>query len=181
MIIRPSLETDAEALAAIYGHHVLHGFGTFEEQPPSPADMAARRQAIVERGLPHLVAEDGGAVLGFAYAGPFRPRAAYRYTVEDSVYVAPQATGRGVGKTVLTAVLEACEAFGVRQVVAVIGDTGNAGSIGLHRSLGFEHAGVGKGFGYKHGRWVDIVWMQKSLNGGVERAPDAKGLTLGGG
>jgi phosphinothricin acetyltransferase len=180
MIIRPSQEADAEALAAIYGHHVLHGFGSFEEQPPSAADMAARRQAIVERGLPHLVAEDAGAVLGFAYAGPFRPRAAYRYTVEDSVYVAPKATGRGVGKAVLTAVLDACEAFGVRQVVAVIGDTGNASSIGLHRSLGFEPAGVGKGFGYKHGRWVDIVWMQKSLNGGADRAPDAAGLTLGG-
>lgn len=180
MLIRPSVEDDARALAAIYGHHVLHGFGTFEEVPPTPAEMAIRRRAVVERGLPYLVAEEAGKVLGFAYAGPFRPRAAYRYTVEDSVYVAPDAMGRGVGKAVLTEVLAACEAFGVRQVIAVIGDSGNAGSIGLHASLGFSHAGVGKGFGWKHGRWVDIVWMQKALNGGDADAPTAEGLMLGG-
>ena len=180
MIVRASTAHDAPALAAIYGHHVLHGFGTFEEIPPSVQDMAARRQLIVERGLPYLVAEDAGKVLGFAYAGPFRPRAAYRYTVEDSVYVAPGAIGRGVGKAMLSAVLRDCEAFGVRQVVAVIGDSENAGSIGLHRSLGFEHAGVGKGFGWKKGRWVDIVWMRKALNGGDTSAPDAAGMVLGG-
>jgi L-amino acid N-acyltransferase YncA len=180
VIVRASTVEDASALAAIYGHHVLHGFGTFEEVPPSPQEMAARRQAIVDRGLPHLVAEDGGQVLGFAYAGPFRPRAAYRYTVEDSVYVAPEATGRGVGRAVLSEVLKACEAFGIRQVVAVIGDSQNAGSIGLHTALGFEHAGVGKGFGYKMGRWVDIVWMQKSLNGGISSEPNAVGMVLSG-
>jgi len=179
MIIRDALETDAPALAAIYGHHVLTGFGTFEEVPPTAAEMAARRQAIVGRGLPYLVAEDAGQVLGFAYAGPFRPRGAYRYTVEDSVYIAPDAMGRGVGKTVLEAVLVSCEALGVRQVVAVIGDSGNAGSIGLHRSLGFIHQGVGRSFGYKHGRWVDIVWMQKPLNGGDGSEPDAPGIDLG--
>ena len=180
MIIRDALETDAEALAAIYGHHVLHGFGTFEEVPPSPQEMAQRRLAIVERGLPYLVAETAGRVLGFAYAGPFRPRAAYRYTVEDSVYIAPDAMGRGVGKLVLDAVLMSCEAMGVRQVVAVIGDSGNAGSIGLHRSLGFTHQGVGRSFGFKHGRWVDIVWMQKALNGGDGTEPDTPGITLAG-
>ncbi len=180
MIVRPSLPTDAPALAAIYGHHVLHGFGTFEEVPPTPEDMVGRRAAIVERGLPYLVAEDAGRVLGFAYAGPFRPRAAYRYTVEDSVYVAPEAMGRGVGRAVLTEVLIACEAFGIRQVVAVIGDSGNQGSIGLHRTLGFEPSGVGKSFGFKHGRWVDIVWMQKALNGGAATDPDAPGLSLEG-
>lgn len=180
MIVRPSTPQDVGALTAIYGHHVLNGLGTFEEVPPSAEDMAARRLVIVERGLPYLVAEDEGRVLGFAYAGPFRPRAAYRYTVEDSVYVAPDATGRGVGKAVLSAVIEACEAFGIRQVVAVIGDSGNAGSIGLHTSLGFEPAGIGKGFGWKHGRWVDIVWMQKALNGGDATAPDAAGMMLGG-
>lgn len=169
---------DAPALAAIYGHHVLHGFGTFEEVPPSAEEMAARRQAVVERGLPYLVAEDAGQVLGFAYAAPFRPRAAYRYTVEDSVYIAPDAIGRGVGRAVLSEVLNACEAFGIRQVVAVIGDSENAGSIGLHTALGFEHAGVGKAFGYKKGRWVDIVWMRKSLNGGETTAPDAVGMQL---
>lgn len=180
MIVRASTEDDATALAAIYGHHVLHGFGTFEEIPPSAEEMAGRRAAIVERGLPYLVAEDAGKVLGFAYAGPFRPRAAYRYTVEDSVYIAPDAMGRGVGKAVLSEVLAACEAFGVRQVIAVIGDSGNAGSIGLHTALGFAPAGVGKGFGWKHGRWVDVVWMQKSLNGGDADAPTAEGLKLGG-
>ncbi|UTP38753.1 GNAT family N-acetyltransferase [Phenylobacterium sp. LH3H17] len=180
MIVRPSLEADAPALAAIYGHHVLHGFGTFEEVPPTPQDMAGRRAAIVERGMPYLVAEVAGQVLGFAYAGPFRPRAAYRYTVEDSVYIAPDAMGRGVGKAVLSEVLSACQAFGIRQVVAVIGDSGNAGSIALHRALGFEPAGVGKSLGFKHGRWVDIVWMQKALNGGDASAPDAPGLSLGG-
>lgn len=180
MIVRASTEDDAAALAAIYGHHVLHGFGTFEEVPPSVEDMAGRRRAIVERGLPYLVAEEAGAVLGFAYAGPFRPRAAYRYTVEDSVYIAPDAMGRGVGRAVLSEVLKACEAFGVRQVVAVIGDSGNAGSVGLHTALGFEPAGVGRGFGWKHGRWVDIVWMQKALNGGSTSPPTAEGLKLTG-
>jgi L-amino acid N-acyltransferase YncA len=178
MLIRPATEADAQALAAIYGHHVLHGFGTFEEVPPTAQEMDARRRAVLERGLPYLVAESEGRVLGFAYAGPFRPRAAYRYTVEDSVYVAPEAQGRGLGRAVLSAVIGACEAFGVRQVVAVIGDSANAGSIGLHTALGFSHAGVGKGFGFKHGRWVDIVWMQKALNGGDATAPSGEGLRL---
>jgi phosphinothricin acetyltransferase len=181
MIIREATAADAEALAAIYGHHVLHGFGTFEETPPSAAEMEARRAAVAARGLPYLVAEDGGRVLGFAYAGPFRPRAAYRYTVEDSVYIAPDAVGRGVGKAVLAEVIRVCEALGVRQVVAVIGDSGNAASIGLHRALGFTDAGVGKSFGFKHGRWVDIVWMQKPLNGGDQQPPDTPGLQLSGG
>src|SRR6516165_8211626 len=147
MQIRPATEADAEALAAIYGHHVLHGFGTFEEVPPSAAEMDERRRALVAYGLPYLVAEEAGRVLGFAYAGPFRPRAAYRYTVEDSVYIAPDQMGKGVGRAVLSAVLDACEALGLRQAIAVIGDTGNAASIGLHRSLGFEHAGVTRSVG----------------------------------
>lgn len=180
MLIRPATEADAEALAAIYGHHVLHGFGTFEEVPPSPAEMDQRRRAIVQHDLPYLVAEDAGRVLGYAYAAPFRARAAYRYTVEDSVYIAPDAIGRGVGRAVLSAVLGACESLGLRQVLAVIGDSQNAGSIGLHRALGFEHAGVGRNVGYKHGRWVDIVWMQKALNGGAADAPNTEGLTLSG-
>lgn len=180
MIVRAAGPSDAQALAAIYGHHALTGFGTFEEVPPSPEEMERRRLAVVERGLPYLVAEDAGQVLGFAYAAPFRARAAYRYTVEDSVYVAPEAIGRGVGKAVLGAVIAACEAAGMRQVVAVIGDSANAGSIGLHRSLGFADAGVGRSFGYKLGRWVDIVWMQKALNGGDSIAPDGPGLELSG-
>lgn len=178
MIVRASTSKDAADLARIYGHHVLHGFGTFEEVPPTPEDMAARRAAVVAKGLPYLVAEDEGQVVGFAYAGPFRPRAAYRYTVEDSVYVAPDALGRGVGRAVLAQVLAQCESIGVRQVVAVIGDSGNQGSIGLHQALGFQPAGVGKSFGFKHGRWVDIVWMQKALNGGDTSDPDAPGVLL---
>ena len=181
MIVRPSVAGDAEALAAIYGHAVLHGFGTFETVPPDAAAMNARRETIQAYGLPHLVAEDAGAVLGFAYAGPFRPRPGYRFTAEDSVYVAPEAQGRGVGRALLAPVLAACEAYGLRQVVAVIGDSGNSASIGLHRALGFEHKGVGRSFGFKHGRWVDIVWMQKALNGGDTRPPDGPGIPLDGG
>jgi phosphinothricin acetyltransferase len=126
------------------------------------------------------VAEDAGQVVGYAYAAPFRPRAAYRYTVEDSIYLAPEAVGRGLGRALLSAVLQACEAIGLRQVVAVIGDSQNAASVGLHRALGFEPAGVGRSVGFKHDRWIDIVWMQKALNGGDARAPDAAGLSLSG-
>jgi phosphinothricin acetyltransferase len=179
MIVRAATEADAGALAAIYGDAVLHGFGTFEEVPPSPAEMEQRRRAVADRGLPYLVAEADGRVLGFAYAAPFRPRAAYRYTLEDSVYVAPDAAGRGVGRAVLSAVIEACEALGVRQLMAVIGDSENAGSLGLHRALGFEQTGVGKSVGFKHGRWVDIVHMQKALNGGDTDTPGTPGLRLG--
>src|SRR6201995_870986 len=180
MIVRGATADDAEALAAIYGHHVLHGFGTFEEEPPSAAEMETRRRTVQEKGLPYLVAELDGQVLGFAYAGPFRPRAAYRYTLEDSVYVAPEAKGKGVGRAVLSAVIAACEALGVRQLMAVIGDSGNSGSVGLHKALGFEQTGVGRSVGFKHGRWVDIVHMQKPLNGGDTRLPDGGGVTLTG-
>lgn len=180
MIVRAATADDAGALAAIYGHHVLHGFGTFEEEPPSPAEMETRRAAIAARGLPYLVAVEGDRVLGFAYAGPFRPRQAYRYTLEDSVYIAPDAVGKGVGRAVLSAVIAQCEALGVRQLVAVIGDSGNAASIGLHRALGFVDAGVGRSFGFKHGRWVDIVWMQKALNGGDQTSPDVTGVKMSG-
>jgi phosphinothricin acetyltransferase len=180
MIIRPATEGDAAALAAIYGDAVANGFGTFEEVPPPPHDMDARRRAVQDQGLPYLVAEADGRVLGFAYAAPFRPRAAYRYTLEDSVYVAPDAKGMGVGRAVLEAVIQACEALGVRQLMAVIGDSANEGSIGLHRALGFEQTGVGRAVGFKHGRWVDIVHMQKPLNGGDTRLPDRPGITLTG-
>jgi phosphinothricin acetyltransferase len=180
MIVRAATAADAGSLAAIYGHHVLHGFGTFETVPPDAAWMEAKRREVEGYGLPFQVAEAEGRVLGYAYAGPFRPRAGYRYTVEDSVYVAPEAIGRGVGRAVLSAVIAGCEAAGIRQVVAVIGDSGNAASIGLHRALGFVDAGVGRSFGFKHDRWVDIVWMQKPLNGGDETKPDTPGLKLSG-
>jgi phosphinothricin acetyltransferase len=176
MIIRDATPTDLDALIAIYGHHVLTGLGTFEETPPERADMAARVAAVQEKGLPYLVAEDEG-VLGFAYAGPFRPRAAYRYTVEDSIYVAPGAVGCGVGKALLRAVIARCEALAMRQMIAVIGDSGNAASIGLHRSLGFEMKAVLPSVGFKHNRWVDIVWMQRALGCGDAAAPSVAGLT----
>ena len=171
----------ADDLAAIYGHHVIHGLGTFEEVPPTPEEMAGRRAGIVARGLPYLVAVDaGGAVIGYAYANTFRLRAAYRYTVENSVYVAPGHVGRGVGRRLMSALLARCEALGLRQVIAIIGDSGNAASIGLHTALGFELKGVMSGLGFKHGRWVDIVWMQKALGGGADRPPSAPGLALDG-
>jgi phosphinothricin acetyltransferase len=178
--VRPSTETDLPAIAAIYGWNVLNGLGTFEEVPPDLAEMTRRRAGFLDKGMPYLVAEQDGVVLGYAYAGPFRLRAAYRYTVEDSVYVGPDAVGKGVGKALLSALIEACEALGLRQMCAVIGDSGNAASIGLHRALGFVDAGVGKSFGFKHGRWVDIVWMQKSLNGGDQTTPDTPGVRLSG-
>lgn len=181
MIIRKATASDAEAVSAIYGHHVLHGFGTFETVPPDAAWWVAKLRDIHAHDLPFFVAERGAQVLGYAYAGPFRPRPGYRYTVEDSVYVAPDLAGQGVGRAVLSAVVAACEARGIRQIVAVIGDSGNAASIGLHTALGFERSGVGRSFGFKHGRWVDIVWMQKALNGGDICPPEAEGLNLHGG
>jgi phosphinothricin acetyltransferase len=177
-MIRPAVPADAEALAEIYAHAVRHGLGTFEETPPSPVEMEARRAKVVGYGLPYLVEERDGVVAGFAYAGPFRLRAAYRYTVEDSVYIHPDHQGAGVGKVLLRAVIDRCEALGLRQMLAVIGDSGNAGSIGLHRALGFTDAGVLPAVGYKHGRWVDVVLMSLALNGGQTSAPDAPGLTL---
>ena len=178
MIVRTATPADVPAIAAIYAHHVLHGLGTFEEVPPSEEDMAARLTAVLAKALPYLVAEQDDAVLGFAYAAPFRLRSAYRFTVEDSVYIAPDAVGQGVGRTLLSAVIEGCEALGVRQITAVIGDSGNAASIGLHTALGFARTGASQSVGYKHGRWVDIVFMQKALNGGDETPPVEPGLSL---
>jgi len=162
--IRMATTDDAAALAAIYGHHVLHGFGTFEEVPPTTEEMARRAASVLSHGLPYLVAEFDGAVAGFAYASAFRTRAAYRYTVEDSVYIAPDRLGQGIGKALLARVIEASEALGLRQMVALIGDSGNAGSIGVHRSCGFAMTGTFRGIGFKAGRWVDVVMMQRALN-----------------
>jgi phosphinothricin acetyltransferase len=180
MIIREAAPQDGPALAAIYGHHVLHGLGTFEETPPDAGEMAARRAGVVARGLPYLAAESDGEVLGFAYAAPFRLRAAYRYTVEDSIYIAPDHAGRGVGKALLQVVIDRCEALGLRQMIAVVGDSGNAASIGLHRSLGFEPVGVTPAVGFKHGLWVDIVTLRRALGPGATTPPSSPGLDLGG-
>lgn len=181
MIIRSATDGDIAAIAAIYAHHVLHGLGTFEEEPPGVEEIGRRVAAVRALGLPYLVGDDDGKVVGFAYAAPFRPRAAYRYTVEDSVYVAPVAIGRGVGRALVGELIAMCEAMGMRQMLAVIGDSGNAASIGLHRSLGFESAGVCKAVGFKKGGWVDTVWMQRSLNAGDSSKPEGRGLPIGGG
>ncbi|MEQ8818447.1 MAG: N-acetyltransferase family protein [Thalassobaculum sp.] len=172
VLVRPSGPADLPAIQAIFAHHVTHGFGSFEEVPPDVDEMAARRLALVERGLPHLVAEADGRVLGYAHAGPYRPRPAYRYTVEDSVYVAPEAVRRGVGRALLAALIEICEAGPWRQMVAVIGDRGNTASVALHAALGFHEAGHLKAVGFKLGRWVDVVIMQRALGTGDDDDPD---------
>jgi phosphinothricin acetyltransferase len=179
VIVHAASDADVAAITAIYGHHVLHGAGTFEEVPPPQAETAARIAAVRALGLPYLVAEDAdGEVAGFAYASAFRTRPAYRYTAEDSVYIRPDRMGCGVGKLLLAEVITACEAVGVRQMIAVIGDSANAGSIGLHRSLGFQDAGVGRDFGFKFGRWIDVVLMQKTLGEGADAPPSGRGLAL---
>jgi len=164
--IRPSTPADAPALARIYGWHVLHGTGTFETEPPDAAEMAARREAVVAKGLPWLVAERDGQVLGFAYANHFRPRLAYRFCLEDSIYIDEAARGQGLGVQLLTELIARSEALGARQMVAVIGDSANAGSIGVHRRLGFEHTGLLKAAGWKFGAWRDVVLMQRALGPG---------------
>jgi L-amino acid N-acyltransferase YncA len=178
--IRTAEHGDAEALAAIYGHHVAHGFGTFETDPPSPADMAERVEAVLALGLPYLVAEIDGVVAGFAYGAPFRPRASYRYTVEDSVYIGPDRLGQGLGRVLLAGVIEASEALGLRQMVAMVGDSGNERSIRLHRSMGFTPVGVFRAIGFKHGRWVDVAMLQRPLNAGAGAPPEEAGLPLSG-
>jgi L-amino acid N-acyltransferase YncA len=178
MIIRPATAADAEAMAALYAHHVLHGVATFEETPPTAGEMASRLQAVRALGLPWLAAEEDGRILGYAYAGAYRYRSAYRYTAETSVYVAADALRRGVGRALLGQVIEDCEALGLRQMVGVIGDSANAGSVALHRSLGFELIGTLPAVGYKHGRWIDVVFMQKPLNGGSGNDPQGEGLLL---
>lgn len=164
---------DIAQLQAIYAHHVLNGFGTFDEVPPSVGDIEAKWRESLAHRLSWLVAVDEGAVLGFAYASLFRPRTAYRYTVEDSVYIRDDARGRGVGSALLAPLVKRCEVLGARQLVAVIGDSGNAGSIKLHEKHGFRRAGTVEGAGFKFGRWVDIVLMQLALNGGASGAPDS--------
>lgn len=181
MLVRSATAEDAPAMAGIYADAVLHGLGTFEETPPGPEEIGRRMQAVLASELPWLVAEAEGRMLGYAYASPFRPRAAYRYTAEDTVYVAPNAKGRGVGRALLAALIEACEARALRQLIAAIGDSGNAASIRLHEVCGFERVGLAPALGFKHGRWVDVVWMQRALGEGARSNPNSTGLDLGGG
>lgn len=170
--IRPSRDDDLPVITAIYAHHVLHGTGTFEVTPPSQAEMASRRADVLSKGLPWLVVEDGGQVLGFAYCNWFRPRPAYRFSAEDSIYLHPDAVGRGLGRALLQAVADVAERAGVRKLIAVIGDSANAGSIGLHTALGFTRAGVVTACGWKFGRWLDIVLMEKTLGAGASTPPE---------
>jgi phosphinothricin acetyltransferase len=170
-LIRPSRDEDLDAITRIYGHHVLHGTGTFETTPPSVVDMTTRRADVLTKGLPWLVVEEGGQVLGFAYGNWFKPRPAYRFSAEDSIYMAPEAAGKGLGRALLAELLAALERAGVRRVMAVIGDSANAGSIGVHRALGFEPAGVITACGWKFDRWLDIVLMQKPLGAGDSTPP----------
>jgi phosphinothricin acetyltransferase len=175
LLVRPSRAVDLPAITAIYGWHTEHGSGTFESDPPALDEMMRRRNDILANGLPWLVAEQAGAVLGFAYAGPFRSRHAYRYSLEDSIYVSSHAHGRGIGRLLLAELIARCEATGARQMFAVIGDSANAGSIGLHRSLGFADVGTMRAAGWKFGRWLDVVILQRAL-GLSNREPAPQGM-----
>ena len=171
LLIRPSHDQDLPQITAIYAHHVLHGTGTFETDPPSVADMTARRADVLGKGLPYLVAEQDGVVVGFAYGNWFKPRPAYRYSVEDSIYLAPDLHRKGLGRALLAELLARLEAGGIRKVMAIIGDSANAGSVGVHRALGFTQVGVVESCGWKLGAWRDIVIMQKTLGAGDTRPP----------
>lgn len=172
-LVRPSAEGDLPAIEAIYAHHVRHGIASFEETPPDLAEMTRRRAEILARGLPYLVAEtEDGAVAGYAYAGPYRPRIAYRFTVEDSIYLDPAAAGRGIGGLLLAALIEHTTAAGYRQMLAVIGNSGNRASIALHARAGFREVGTLRQVGFKLGGWVDVVLMQRPLGPGSDTPPD---------
>lgn len=163
MIIRAARDEDRPAISAIYAHHVLHGTGTFEEEPPSVETIAQRREAVLANGLPWLVAEREGVVIGYCYAQKYHPRSAWRFTLEDAIYVAPDAQRSGAGRALLDELIRQCMALGYHQMVAVIGDSANAGSIGLHRACGFEPAGLLKNVGRKFDRELDVVLMQRAL------------------
>jgi phosphinothricin acetyltransferase len=171
LLIRPSTSADLSTITAIYGWNVLNGTGSFELDAPTETEMARRRDDVLGKGFPWLVAERGGTVQGYAYANHFRPRRAYRFCLEDSVYLAPDAKGKGLGRLLLAELMARCEALGTRQMLAVIGDSNNLGSIAVHRTLGFEHVGTVKGAGWKFDRWLDIVMMQKVLGHGTATEP----------
>ena len=169
--IRDATEDDLATIQAIYAHHVDHGLASFEENPPDIAEISRRRNVARDNGLPYLVAETDGAVRGFAYASAFRSRIAYRYTIEDSVYVAADALGGGIGSALLAALIERCTERGFRQMVAVIGDSANQASIRLHAKHGFVQTGLMPAVGFKFGRWVDSVRMQRPLGPGDTTLP----------
>lgn len=173
LLVRAATLADMPRVTAIYRHAVMEGTATYELDPPDENEMASRFRTLESGGFPWLVAESGGDILGYAYAGPFRARPAYRFIVEDSIYLAPDAQGLGTGRRLLAALIDSVREKGFRQLVAVIGDGHEkSASVKVHERLGFVHSGVLKGSGYKHGRWLDTVFMQLPLNGGDEIAPD---------
>ena len=171
--IRPANPADLPAIQSIYAHHVLHGLASFEEIPPDLAEMRRRFDEVCERGLPYLVAESDRLTVGYGYCNLFRTRSAYRFALEDSIYVKDGLLGKGIGRALLSALIERCTELGYRQIVAVIGDSGNAGSIQLHASLGFLRSGTLRSTGFKFGRWVDTVTMQLALGPGDGTLPEA--------
>ena len=179
--IRSSNDGDIAAIAAIYRYHVLHGLASFEEIPPELAEIASRRREIVARGLPYLVAERSGRVLGYCYAGPYRPRSAYRFTLEDSIYIDEAETGRGLGRALLRSLLDRCAELGYRQMVAVVGGSDTWPSIRLHEALGFARVGLLPAIGFKFGAWVDTVLMQRTLGPGATTLPTDADVSFTGG
>ncbi|WHZ12862.1 MAG: Acetyltransferase, GNAT family [Burkholderiaceae bacterium] len=172
-LIRPARDNDIAAVTKIYAHHVLHGTGTFETAPPTAHEMAVRRAEVLARSLPYLVLEQDAQIAGFAYCNWFKPRPAYRYSAEDSIYLAPDTLGRGLGRALLAELAAQAECAGVRRLIAVIGDSANTGSIFVHRAIGFTPVGTLSACGWKFGRWLDVVLMEKPLGAGSMRPPDA--------
>ncbi len=170
--IRPALTRDLPAITAIYAEAVRHGTASFELEPPDQAEMTRRYEALRAGGHPYLVAELGVKVVGYAYAGPYRARPAYRFTVEDSIYLAPEAQRRGIGRALLDRLIVECEARGYRQMIAIIGDSAQTPSIALHAAAGFRMVGTFEAVGFKFGRWLDSVLMQRPLGKGATRAPE---------
>jgi len=172
-MIRPAIHADMSAITAIYAHHVQHGTATFETEAPSEAEMTQRRADVLGKGLPYLVVEQNTVVLGFAYCNWFKPRPAFRYSAEDSIYLAPQAVGKGLGRVLLAELAGHASRAGIRTMIAVIGDSDNHPSIELHRRNGFSHVGVLRSCGWKFGRWLDVVLMERSLGCGDRTPPTA--------
>jgi L-amino acid N-acyltransferase YncA len=174
LLVRPSTDDDIPTITRIYAHHVLHGLASFEEVPPDTSELAGRRRGVLRHGLPHLVAEQAGEVVGYCYAALYRARSAYRFTIEDSVYVAPGHVGQGIGRVLLSRLIEVCEEGPWRQMIAVIGDSENHASIGLHAAERFRMIGTHPAVGFKFGRWVDSVLMQRELGEGARTPPIAR-------
>jgi phosphinothricin acetyltransferase len=175
--LRDATRADLPAITEIYAHAVSNGTASYELQPPTLTEMGERFGALDKGGFPYIVAESDGVIAGYAYAGPFRPRPAYRFIVENSIYIAPDAQGRGLGRLLLAELVARCTALGFRQMIAVIGDgRADSASVKLHEKMGFRHAGRLEGSGYKFGRWLDTAFMQLAMNGGAELPPDAGSL-----